>query len=89
MMNNHLLSESCSTENYREYGAMIGRARSDYFKRERAQKPAEDKQTSCFDVGSDHIIRKNDQQVTTLFEEIKLEKKSRQAESENDALSIG
>ena len=33
MMNNHLLSESCSTENYREYDAMRVRAKSDYIKR--------------------------------------------------------
>ena len=41
MINNHLLSESCSAGDYREYGAIMSRAsRSDYYKRS-SQPPPE------------------------------------------------
>ena len=72
MMNNHLLSESCSTENYREYDAMRGRAQSDYFKRSHTgpeqRMPAEQ-------IGGDP---RNDGRINKpLFEELKMDKEDR------------
>ena len=87
MMNNHLLSESCSSDNYKEYGQMLGRHKSDYSRRQRRTLPPsrQNKQDGIADDVVDCNIKPAD---SAAFEEIKVEKQNRKVESEGDAFSL-